>query len=256
MTAFEEYENAKRYYYRVDWNKRLKNELPLFRELIQKYKVKSFLDIGCGPGVHLLELAKEFPAITFVGIDVSEGMLRLADELKQERNIQNVSFLHGELNTLPKEHKFDGVICLGNALGIILSQIKSPISFFEDLSSRINPGGFFFAQMLNIECPRNGLTMPKYVDTEMYEFIFFKKFTPIGERQLNSEFFTLYRKKNASNPNWIVDYQELLLKLPTAAEIESFLKKAHFKRIYFFSNYKKNEFITKKSDNILLLAEK
>lgn len=68
----------------------------------------NFLDIGCGTGVMIEQLALRFPNIDFTGIDPAENSLELAGE--RTRNYKNVTFKLGEIEELTEtDSKFDVV---------------------------------------------------------------------------------------------------------------------------------------------------
>jgi len=51
---------------------------------------QNILDVACGTGAQVFELAHSAKEVT--GIDLSESMIRKAEQTKQKRNIPNVSF--------------------------------------------------------------------------------------------------------------------------------------------------------------------
>ncbi|MEO8401120.1 MAG: methyltransferase domain-containing protein [Gammaproteobacteria bacterium] len=59
-------------------------------------ETSSLLDIGCGGGLFLLHLAKRFPTMQFMGIDISPDAIKIAtqelQEWKKNEVINNVSF--------------------------------------------------------------------------------------------------------------------------------------------------------------------
>lgn len=62
------------------------------------------LDIGCGSGQLLLRMARHMPGMHFVAIDLSDGMLALAERNRNEARLDNVTFLKHdmfELSRLP-----------------------------------------------------------------------------------------------------------------------------------------------------------
>nr|MDO8118716.1 class I SAM-dependent methyltransferase [Candidatus Sigynarchaeota archaeon] len=70
----------------IDWDARLARELPHVEALIQEHEASNtrparVLDIGCGPGFHLVELAKRHPSAAFTGIDIDNAMIMHASEL-------------------------------------------------------------------------------------------------------------------------------------------------------------------------------
>ncbi|MBW6536142.1 MAG: class I SAM-dependent methyltransferase [Mariniphaga sp.] len=51
---------------------------------------KKILDVACGTGAQVFELASSAKEVT--GIDLSESMIRIAEQTKEKRNISNVHF--------------------------------------------------------------------------------------------------------------------------------------------------------------------
>ncbi|MGH9470348.1 MAG: class I SAM-dependent methyltransferase [Terriglobia bacterium] len=68
------------------------------------------LDVACGPGTLVLELAR---IVRFArGIDITHPMLLQAREFQRERNVTNTFFDQGEAERLPyPDHAFDLVTC-------------------------------------------------------------------------------------------------------------------------------------------------
>ena len=67
-----------------------------------------FIDIGCGTGVMIEQLALRFPNIHFTGIDPAENSLKFARE--RTRDYKNVTFKLGEIESLAEtDSTFDVV---------------------------------------------------------------------------------------------------------------------------------------------------
>lgn len=60
------------------------------------------LDLGCGVGRLTLPLARDFPAVSFVGLDLSPKMVATARGDAKAQRLRNVRFLTGDGRTLPK----------------------------------------------------------------------------------------------------------------------------------------------------------
>lgn len=72
---------------------------------------KRVLDLGTGPANQISILAKMNPHIEFVGVDLSEKMLELAERNCRNLNLKNISFVKDNITILSKikDHSFDGV---------------------------------------------------------------------------------------------------------------------------------------------------
>jgi ubiquinone/menaquinone biosynthesis C-methylase UbiE len=71
------------------------------------------VDCGCGNGRHL------FPAAAHCsrafGVDVSNKLLAIVQRRIAERNIRNITLVHGDLTHLPfKENSVDAVLCIAS----------------------------------------------------------------------------------------------------------------------------------------------
>jgi ubiquinone/menaquinone biosynthesis C-methylase UbiE len=83
--------------------------------LLDKYRHQGpcqILDIGCGPGIFLEEAASRghHP----VGIDLSESMVRKAEERLHQRDLSKAFAMQGDTEHLPFQDKsFDAVFCIG-----------------------------------------------------------------------------------------------------------------------------------------------
>lgn len=58
------------------------------------------LDLGCGPASLLARLAQLNPRCEFIGVDLSEAMLRHAGEMLKQRGLSNIELRHGDLSRL------------------------------------------------------------------------------------------------------------------------------------------------------------
>lgn len=69
----------------------LSKHLGLFPDFVDVAHA-SLLDIGCGPGEWVLEMARRYPASQITGIDISELMTAYARYSAQEQQLTNVQF--------------------------------------------------------------------------------------------------------------------------------------------------------------------
>jgi len=59
------------------------------------------VDLACGPGPLLLELAPLYPEVEFIGADLSPTMLEHLQRAAREQGLPNVSVLQEDIRTLP-----------------------------------------------------------------------------------------------------------------------------------------------------------
>jgi ubiquinone/menaquinone biosynthesis C-methylase UbiE len=87
-------------------------------EFINKFvtnKKPIILDVGCGPGLLLIEIANLLPNSQLIGIDFSKDMLQIASEKATEKGINSIIFKQGPAEDipLPDDHN-DAVVCLNS----------------------------------------------------------------------------------------------------------------------------------------------
>ena len=87
------------------------NQDRLFNKILEMIEPgSSALDIGCGTGRLCFKLSDRIKNV--VGIDLSKSNINLANKLLLKKNMSNVSFVHGDAQTLnlSVHGKFDYVI--------------------------------------------------------------------------------------------------------------------------------------------------
>lgn len=96
------------------------------------------LDVGCGTGHTTLSLARHFPDVEFIGIDVSETSLESARREAGRESGLNVKFEYADVTEgLSKLGEFEIVLCLG-----VLHHIRSLEDNFQHIVSPLREGGY------------------------------------------------------------------------------------------------------------------
>ena len=103
------------------------------------------LDVGCGSGVYVAELAKM--GFDVHGVDISDVMLESSRKLVEEAGqSSHVSLMRGSVEQLPCEsEKFDLVLCIG-VLGYLLTDYKA----IEELRRVLKPGAHLVVNIENL----------------------------------------------------------------------------------------------------------
>jgi len=122
-------------------------------ESINKFVVKEnpiILDVGCGPGFLLLEIAKLIPNAKLFGVDSSEDMLQIATKKFKEKKIIAVSFKLGlaEKIPLPDAHS-DVVVCLNS-----LHDFKNAEDTISEVYRILQSSGIFILKDKNGAYPK------------------------------------------------------------------------------------------------------
>jgi SAM-dependent methyltransferase len=96
------------------------------------------LDIGCGVGRHVVELARRRYQMT--GVDVSRGLLRVGERLAREASVA-VELRHLDARTLDYDSEFDAAysVCEG-AFGLVPTDDEN-LAILEGMRRAVKPGG-------------------------------------------------------------------------------------------------------------------
>jgi ubiquinone/menaquinone biosynthesis C-methylase UbiE len=112
-----------------------KPEAKIARDIVDKVKHGTILDIGSGPGFLSTEIARKSPALLVCGIDLSRRMAVTA--ARRARGIRNAQFVFGNAARLPFK---DGSIDLAVSTGVF-HHLKSPRLVFDECYRVLKPGG-------------------------------------------------------------------------------------------------------------------
>ena len=99
---------------------------------------KHVLDLGCGPGFWIEQIAKHFPR-TIVGADLTDNALELSKKRSEMLGITNVTFAKANAEDLCFENAtFDHVNCQG-----VIHHTPDTERAFKEISRVLKPGGSF-----------------------------------------------------------------------------------------------------------------
>jgi 2-polyprenyl-3-methyl-5-hydroxy-6-metoxy-1,4-benzoquinol methylase len=104
----------------------------------------ALLDLGCGRGRALLQLAERFPASTFRGYDLSHDAIEFARAEAAKAELENVSFEQRDLSTFDTDAEpetFDFV----TTFDAVHDQAK-PLALLAGIRRTLKPGGTYLMQ--------------------------------------------------------------------------------------------------------------
>jgi SAM-dependent methyltransferase len=136
------------YYDLLYANRDVRREADFIESIIRKFshvKVKKILDVGCGTGMHSIELGKR--GYNVIGIDISEEMVKKARE--KARGMENVSFLVGDAANTVFKDKFDAAIAMYGVASYFIED-EALMKFLSSIRQNIVEGGLFIFDTWNI----------------------------------------------------------------------------------------------------------
>jgi len=103
----------------INWDKRLKREIPFLNYYLKE--IKGFngkiFEVACGTGRHLEELNKL--NYNLFGLDIDPSMVEIAENRLKETGIKLFIGDFLDIKNVLNREQFDGIFCLGNAMGLI-----------------------------------------------------------------------------------------------------------------------------------------
>ncbi|KAF9916138.1 hypothetical protein BX616_004520 [Lobosporangium transversale] len=101
------------------------------------------LDLCCGQGRHLLQLAQLYPYLELHGHDQSQYLIELAQSRAAAANVhKQVRFTIGDCCSVPHpDNSFDLVIVMGNSFGYFATD-RANKGLLEEICRVLKPGGY------------------------------------------------------------------------------------------------------------------
>jgi arsenite methyltransferase len=161
---------------------------------------ETVLDLGSGGGIDVLLSARRVgPSGKAYGLDMTDGMLALANENKQKAGIQNVEFLKGEIENIPLPD---------NSVDVVISNCVINLSADKDRVLReafrvLKPGGRFAVSdvvtrgEINAEIRKSVLLWVGCVAGALDENEYRAKLTAAGFEAIEVEPTRVYRVEDA-----------------------------------------------------------
>lgn len=115
-------------------------ELPIVEDLLRKHQCRSVLDIGCGEGSFVLELARRLRGVNFVGIDHNERAVNDALCGLRRRSLHNARFRTAFFDAGFERTKYDAILTR-----YTLQHASKPEDFMKTAYDRLKKKGLFLA---------------------------------------------------------------------------------------------------------------
>ena len=239
----------------VDWDARLRRELPFLLDALGPPGRLGILDAGCGTGRHAVALARRGYRVT--AADVSRDMLALARRRAREAGVR-VRPVRATFDQIHRRIRraFDGVFCVGNSLALAGSPdaARSALAAFAGL---LRPGGRLLVQVINFEqvreqASRGGYVRgPQSVVIDGREFVSCKVFQPTGRRVVLTG-ITLWKEDGRWQREVVQGTQCPI----DAKPLSRWLKAAGFRVLSALGSYAGEPYDAKTSGDLIVVAER
>jgi SAM-dependent methyltransferase len=228
------------------FEKRFVQESPFFSLLVQRYRIATALDAGCGTGFHSIVLARLGVSVT--AVDLSSHMLgKLVDRATPlGLAIQTVQAGFADLPDLVPG-PFNAIFSMGNTLAHLLTreELAAALRAFVRL---LAPAGVFFAQVLNFD--RILATRPEIQNVkETSQGTFIRSYEYDGDTIR----FTI-RKTPAPGSDAAEHSQSVELRPVLSREFSALLNEAGFQEVRMFGSIAMEQFDAATSKDLVILA--
>lgn len=237
----------------IDWDTRLRQEMPLLVSSLADVPSKRTLDLACGTGRHSVALAKA--GAEPLGIDRSPVMVQSAKALAV-REAVSAEFLLMDMQDLIGlgRQGFGLAICLGNSLSL-LPDIDAVLRVLKSVRSLLAAGGCFVLQVLNfdeIRRTRFQFFPAKQGLTPEGKKLVFMRFFNHGSPDGVSELVMVSLKQSGRRWQSYVSTQQVLNLNRTV--IEDCLRGAGFESFELFGDYNHTPLNPETDRNIVAIA--
>ena len=138
-------------YLRYSFTKGTTQEVDFIIETTGAKVGSAFIDVGCGPGRHSVELARRGMQVT--GIDVSQDFIEIAQRISAAESLSNANFQRLDARDLIKDAslhaKFDFAICLcQGAFGLMVDD-QQDVEILAGIRRSLNDHGVLVLSAFN-----------------------------------------------------------------------------------------------------------
>ncbi len=232
----------------TSFEKRFVHEKPFFRLLMERYQIRTVLDVGSGTGFHALLMAQL--GVNVTALDFSSNMLRQVKRHATQMGLR-IETVESSIGSVRQNIKksFHAVLCLGNTLPHLLSveELRQAVDSFYAL---LNPKGVLLLQLLNYErilARKERVQSVREVEGKM-----FIRFYDYGEPHLT---FNILMLQNV-NGEWHHALQSTPLRPIMVGELKAILSSSGFEDPKVYGSISLEPFDGKASRDLVVIAQK
>lgn len=207
-------------------------------------KGSKIMDLCCGHGRHLIPLAKTGYQMT--GLELNKKSLAILTKSAKRENLK-VRVIEGDMRNIPFQNEFDAIINMFMSFGYLETD-KEDFKVLKSVANALKPRGKFLIDLLN---PDHFLANFQTRSWEKKGKILFLEQILYNTKTRRAIFnIQIFDEKN----KWHETGFEL--RVYSLAEIEKSLNRVGLKIIKKYGNTINGEKFTKKSERLIILAEK
>lgn len=241
------------YYDAIYSDKDYKLECDFLEIIFRKHSstpIHRVLDVGCGTGGHLIQLAQRGYGI--VGIDVSEPMVNIAQK-KIEKQSLTAKTCVMDVRKLSLNETFDVVICMFAVMNY-LTENDDLIKTFANLREHLKLGGLLIFDFWYGPAVLNIMPSAKFKHTKERCIEIFRFITP--EIDVFASMITSHYKLIVIEKGRVIKFcEDHVLRYFFAQELFSYLKVARFKILEFCEFMKLGTLPTENTWNAVVIAK-
>jgi ubiquinone/menaquinone biosynthesis C-methylase UbiE len=124
----------------------------LFADQISEYiqlKHGPILDLGTGLGNLAIEIAHRYPHLNVIGLDISESMIKMAEQSLKDTSLNAVEFIVGDAHVIDFKDKSIELIVSHGAM----HHWKDAKTVFSEIHRVLMPGGLAYISDLRRDAP-------------------------------------------------------------------------------------------------------
>jgi len=136
------------YYDLLYSNRDVKAEVDFLEKMFREYSaipVKNVLDVGCGTGIHSIELAGR--GYNVLGIDMSSPMVEKARE--KACRVEGASFIEADIRKVRLSSRFDSAIAMYGVINYFTGD-EDLVEALRAIRTHLNTGGLFVFDTWNV----------------------------------------------------------------------------------------------------------
>jgi 2-polyprenyl-3-methyl-5-hydroxy-6-metoxy-1,4-benzoquinol methylase len=130
------------------WARHAPDEASFVREWCGLNAGHRVLDLGCGNGRHVLELARM--GLNLTGVDYLASSFQRARKIVEHDRLADVQFIEADARTIDLHQQFDAVICLYDVIGSYAEEADN-MRILQACAHHLRSGGTLLLSVMNLE---------------------------------------------------------------------------------------------------------